>query len=1000
MATYYLVASGNWSNSAIWSLTPGGAGGAGAPGVGDDVSTYRPSPSSFTLNIDVNINVNSITTSFNFTGTVNFGSGSHIVGRIQPDGGTINFQSSTITVGSMSVFQVGGSGAINAGTAHFILTGGQVGGHSTRKLNINSASVEGRVLSLTDVNINSIYAIRDSFSGARISIQNSNTFSVRKIVAKNKYTNPNIDAFPATGSPANISIVGPSIVALDDVIIKNINISGSSVYYAGSSSTDDGGNTGWQWTTTPLATTLIDNFTSSTINTTKWTATNANVAQTSGWVGVSSFGSTRSGSLVSKEQYLAEGSSIKFKQSITSGGKITAFFANASQQYGISATTNIPDIYVTLTDTTGQFFIKARTTYTSTTFTNNYLYYRIRESSGTIYLDGSSDGIVYVNVKSAVASNYGLDTTQLTSRPMFTFESTGTSSSTVGAFNIDLEPTAEFTATPVSGNTPITVNFTDQSNFGPTNWSWSFGDSTTSTAQNPTKTYSAAGTYSVSLTSSKTGTSRSVTKTGFITVNPNVYTRSISGTMRFSGGASRTLYASRSISGGIVFGGSVRSVIIRDAEGLQDKRYLYKVYDPDGNYIEVWKDVVSDLEFTHELNSIGSTTMIELARNSDTVGVIISPLQTEDGRNLLTEDNLDILVATESRNQVGSGSSVDYNNRVDITVFYGSVEPLYTEDMEELLTEDDEQVLAELGAPNGRRIFTGFISEINSRYGSTETTLVQLTSYGWDLDQFPITTSDGKTTVPFLSQDPSQIAKDAVDKFVTDSTSFGTYTERTDTSIATTGTVVSYTFRANTYKEVLDKTLELMPPNWYYRIGLGDNIVYFNERRTTPHHFFYLGKHIKTLDLKGSILNSVNRVLFTGGGDPALYIDRSEVPADRTRRSLSVMSDSRVTVQDSAEIIAEGAIGDKNKMLPRTTIEILTKQYDIETINVGDTVGFRNFGDPYVDALIMQVIGLSYSPDSVQLQLDTKPPTISKRLEDVRRNLTVTENQNIPDAPS
>ena len=474
---------------------------------------------------------------------------------------------------------------------------------------------------------------------------------------------------------------------------------------------------------------------------------------------------------------------------------------------------------------------------------------------------------------------------------------------------------------------------------------------------------------------------------------------SISGAIEFSGGANRQYLARRSIEGTLLFSGSVRAIVLRDAEAIQNKRYLYKVYDPDGNYIEVWKDVISDLTFTHEINTIGSSATIELARNSDTVGVSVEPLFTEDGQNLLTEDNLTILGSIESKNQIGSGSSVDYNNRVDVMVFYGGVEPLYTESMESLLTEDDEDILADMGAPNGRRIFTGFISEINSRYGDTDTTIVQLTSYGWDLDQFPIMTSDGKTTVTFLSKDPSQIAKDAVDKFMADSSSYGTYTTRGLLSIDTTGTVVSYTFRANTYKDVLEKTLELMPSNWYFRVGLGDNLVYFKERQATPQHLFYLGKHIESLDLKGSIINSTNRVLFTGGGEPNLYIDRSEVPADRTRRTLKMMSDNRVTVQDSAEVIADGAIDGNNKRLFRTTVEILTKQYDIESISVGETVGFRNFNNE-VDTFTMQIVGLTYSPDSVQLQLDTKPPTISKRLEDTIRNLKVNENQGVPDTPT
>ena len=998
MATYYLVASGNWSNSAIWSSSAGGTGGAGVPGAGDTASLYRPTPSGFTLTLDIDVTVNSLTVPYNFTGTVNFGSGTHNIGQIQPDGGTINFQTANITVNKMNVFQTGGVGSINAGTAHFTLAGGQISGASSRKININSATVTGHSYSLTDVTVNSMYVVRAGSNTARIGIANGGTLTVKKLVAKNKYSPSNIGAFVDNSSAANIFINSGSITALQNVNIKNISISGGGTFYAGSSSTDQGNNSGWTWSDAPLVTTLTDNFTSGSINTSKWTTSSVYVAQSSGWVGVSSFGSTRSGSLISKGQYIGEGSSIKFKQSITSGGKITAYFANASQQYGISATTNIPDIYVTLTDTTGQFFIKARTTYTSTTFDNDYLYYRIRESSGTIYLDGSDDGIVYTNIKSATASSYGLDTTQLISQPMFTFESTGTSSSTIGEFNTDQEPTAEFTATPVSGTTPLTVNFTDQSNFTPTSWSWSFGDGTTSTAQNPSKTYSTPGTYSVSLTSSNSSYTRSVTKTNLITASPNVYSRSISGALLFGGAASRKLLAERSISGGLVFGGSVRGVIIQDVSKIEKKTYLYKVYDPDGNYIETWQDVVDEPQFTEEINSLGSSMTVELARNSDSVGQIVTPLQTEAGQNITAEDGAILYATTESRNQVGSGSSVDYNNRVDIYVFYGYTEPLMTESGEIIYTEDGEPLIVAMGAPNGRRIFTGFISGLNSRYGDTETTVVQLSSYGWDLGQFPIM-SGSNTTVAYSSQDPSDIAKDLADKFVAQSTGYGTYTHREDGSISDTGTTVSYTFRANTYAEGLSKTIELMPSNWYYRVGLGDNTVYFRERSATPHHLFLLGKHIKSLELAGSILDSVNDVLFTGGGDPALYIRRTEAPAPNTRRRLVNLSDNRVTVLESAEIIADNQIGNANKQLYRTTVTILSEVYDIESINIGDVVGFRNF-DNYVDGLTMQIVGRSYTPDAVTLQLESMPLSVNKRLEDIRKNLTVTENQNVPNSPS
>jgi hypothetical protein len=63
-------------------------------------------------------------------------------------------------------------------------------------------------------------------------------------------------------------------------------------------------------------------------------------------------------------------------------------------------------------------------------------------------------------------------------------------------------PIASFSASPTSGVVPLQVVFTDTSTGGPTSWQWDFGDATTSQEQNPTHTYTAPGTYTVTLTAS------------------------------------------------------------------------------------------------------------------------------------------------------------------------------------------------------------------------------------------------------------------------------------------------------------------------------------------------------------------------------------------------------------------------------------------------------------------------------------------------------------------
>ena len=58
---------------------------------------------------------------------------------------------------------------------------------------------------------------------------------------------------------------------------------------------------------------------------------------------------------------------------------------------------------------------------------------------------------------------------------------------------IAVPPVADFTAMPTTGTVPLTVQFTDVST-GAASWSWAFGDGATSTSQNPSHMYTAAGT--------------------------------------------------------------------------------------------------------------------------------------------------------------------------------------------------------------------------------------------------------------------------------------------------------------------------------------------------------------------------------------------------------------------------------------------------------------------------------------------------------------------------
>jgi len=100
---------------------------------------------------------------------------------------------------------------------------------------------------------------------------------------------------------------------------------------------------------------------------------------------------------------------------------------------------------------------------------------------------------------------------------------TGTDTETKADYIIVLSPTsltADFEADVIEGSTPLTVNFTDLSTGGPTSWSWDFNSDGTEDAsvQNPSYTFTEAGSYDVGLTVSNGDGTDTETKSSYITV--------------------------------------------------------------------------------------------------------------------------------------------------------------------------------------------------------------------------------------------------------------------------------------------------------------------------------------------------------------------------------------------------------------------------------------------------------------------------------------------------
>lgn len=81
-------------------------------------------------------------------------------------------------------------------------------------------------------------------------------------------------------------------------------------------------------------------------------------------------------------------------------------------------------------------------------------------------------------------------------------------------------PNANFTGTNLTGCAPLTVTFTNTST-NANNWIWHFGDGNTSTVQHPVHTYTASGTYTVTLIAGTPPNSDTLTMVNYVTVYPS-----------------------------------------------------------------------------------------------------------------------------------------------------------------------------------------------------------------------------------------------------------------------------------------------------------------------------------------------------------------------------------------------------------------------------------------------------------------------------------------------
>jgi len=192
------------------------------------------------------------------------------------------------------------------------------------------------------------------------------------------------------------------------------------------------------------------------------------------------------------------------------GGTIT--FSTSYSGISISTLDVSPGVTIELQTFTGTAL--AVTNFNANGLLGNLIILKSDTNTVARTLAATTASVSYINVRDNTASG---------DIPFINYGGTNGGNNTNWTFPASA-PVANFSGTPLSGSSPLTVTFTDLSTNTPTSWLWDFGDGNTSTSQNPVNIYASPGFYTVSLTVTNPIGSDLETKINYINVsNINTY---------------------------------------------------------------------------------------------------------------------------------------------------------------------------------------------------------------------------------------------------------------------------------------------------------------------------------------------------------------------------------------------------------------------------------------------------------------------------------------------
>lgn len=352
------------------------------------------------------------------------------------------------------------------------------------------------------------------------------------------------------------------------------------------------------------------------------------------------------------------------------------------------------------------------------------------------------------------------------------------------------------------------------------------------------------------------------------------------------------------------------------SKSLYNKKIFYKIYTSTGSFITDDWDDVDFQSFSKKINGGFGECIIKLARPFDDFG----------------EDD-----------------DVRLNNRVEIYVYDINID-----------TSSESQ-----NDFTGKRIYSGYISRYSPWIdaGGNQGVTVHLLGYHTKLavdvlkngaqTKLYTKATDGLTITSgsLAAADGGEVMRAILKRYTAESSNVAIHYNKG--TIVNTSSNLKYTFDAETYLAAIERVRQMSPAGYYWFID-SDNLFYFKSKPSTITHKLYFQKHFNNLVVNKNMERIVNTVLLDDGLAITNYRGYS--------RTLSQGEYGRRILQKSERYFSDTATMDKEAVnildtMKEPDIEIqLTLLdsnrydggYDIESIEVGDTVKIEGFKDSVI----------------------------------------------------